>query len=119
MFRKAVKNKFGAVKRKADGYTFDSIAEYKRYIYLRARMDAGEIDSLDIHPIFVITINNRKIGKAIMDFLYYDNSLGHIVVEDVKGVDTSLSRWKRKCVEAQYNLKVEVIKQNNNEKFQG
>ncbi len=103
-------NKYGAKKRKVDGYTFDSIAEYKRYCTLKLLQKAGEISDLEVHPFYIIFIKNRKIGKVILDFRYFDNKTQSVIIEDVKGVDNPLSRWKRKVVEAEFNIKVEVIK---------
>lgn len=104
------KNKYGAKKRKVDGYTFHSIAESKRYLYLKSRLQAGEIESLELQPTYHATVNSIKIGKIILDFRYFDKKLNKVIIEDVKGKDTSLSKWKRKHVEAEFNIKVEVIK---------
>jgi hypothetical protein len=101
-------NKYGAVKVQVDGYTFDSKAEAKRYGELRLLERAGEISHLEVHPSYPITINRIAVCKVILDFSYFTCG-DAAVVEDVKGKDNALSRLKRKLVEAQHGLKVNLI----------
>ncbi len=84
------RNKFNARKVKADGYTFDSGAEYRRYCELKLLLGAGEISELDVYPKFELQPKFKdhtgKTEKAITykaDFGYLEN--GVCVVEDVKG----------------------------------
>jgi hypothetical protein len=104
-------NKYAAVPQIADGYRFDSTREHERYQQLRLLERAGEIRNLHIHPVFPIEwpTNGAKICVVELDFKYIDRN-GAVHHEDVKGVDTALSRVKRKLVEAAYNLTVELIK---------
>jgi len=101
-------HKYGARKVILDGYMFDSKAEVKRYQELKLLWAAGQIWILEIHPTFVIRIKGKQICRVILDFAYC-NPKGR-VIEDVKGMDTPISRLKRKLVEAQYGIKVEVLK---------
>jgi hypothetical protein len=52
------------------------------------------------------------IGHYRGDFAYLKKSGDACVriIEDVKGVDTPLSKWKRKHVQAQYGVTVQVVK---------
>jgi len=101
------RNKYGNKKVQADGYTFDSKAEAKRYSELKLWQVSQAINTLEVHPEFVISIERTRVCKTIMDFAYYRD--GQLVVEDVKGKDNDLSRLKRKLVEAQYGIKVQLI----------
>lgn len=113
-------NKFGAKKVTLDGYLFDSIAESRRYQELKLLQRAGEIESLEVHPRYALmspsttgTIRGalgpqaRLIGHYEADFSYYDTERR---IEDVKGFDTPLSKWKRKHVRAQYGIDVQIVK---------
>lgn len=85
------------------GHVFDSRDEMERYIDLRCREIRGEISSLHIHVRFQILPQRTGWRKKQLktkvkmvpyiietarhyscDFLYIDNTIGAIVVEDVK-----------------------------------
>jgi len=102
----------GKLARTVDGICFDSKAEAKRYGQLKLLLKAGEIRDLETHPRYVLFAEGgaRPVGIYEADFRYDGVSDGRSVVEDVKGVDTPLSRWKRRHVEAQYGVKVQVIR---------
>lgn len=104
-----MRNKYHAKKSRIDGYSFDSQAEARRYGELRLMEKAGEISGLEVHPVYPIEIQGRPVCKVILDFSYKTKD-GDDVHEDVKGVDTALSRLKRKMVEAQYSINVEVVR---------
>lgn len=99
---------------------FDSRAECKRYYELRALERIGDISGLQRQPKLVIYVHfnpisglgnvghHVKVGIYRADFCYMKR--GEEIIEDVKGVDTALSRFKRKCVEAQYGIKIRIIK---------
>lgn len=52
---------------------------------------------------------DTKVGDYRGDFSYLDYKRGRIV-EDVKGMDTPLSKWKQKHVALQYGITVEIVK---------
>lgn len=108
--KKTTRSKYNAKKCEIDGFKFDSLAEGKYYVVLRDRLKKQEIGELQIHPFFTIFIKGDKIGKVVLDFSYYDKKLEKYIYVDVKGVDTAISKWKRKCVEADFGIKVEVVK---------
>ena len=103
MYPRSKKSKYGAKKTVIDGITFDSKKEARRYSELRMMEKAGTIANLQRQVKFTLIPNQREpdtIGKRggkiqgrllerevayIADFVYYDNDLGHEVVEDVKG----------------------------------
>lgn len=116
------RNKYRNKKVKLDGKVFDSIAESKRYIYLKNQETIGNITNLVTQPVFILNDNiqlhrtpkkskNRpdkyfeesidevtlvpsKISnlKYIADFSY-NTSMG-TVVEDVKGMLTPVYKIK-------------------------
>lgn len=102
------RNKFNAKKCERDGYIFDSLKEGREYDNLKTRLLAGEIRDLKIHPAYQIFINDQIVCKVEMDFEYYDNQINSIRYIDVKGLDTPISKLKRKMLEAQLSIRVEL-----------
>ncbi|MDQ3171347.1 MAG: DUF1064 domain-containing protein [Acidobacteriota bacterium] len=96
-----------------EGIAFHSKGEAKRYQELRLLERAGEISNLELQPAFLLCAHPpdgamRTIGKYIADFAYIDKRTKAQVVEDFKGFDTQLARWKRKHMEAEYGITVLV-----------
>lgn len=106
----AKKHKYGAIKVKEDGYTFDSKAEFYRYRELLLLQRAGEIQSLRVHPKYECVVNGILVAKVILDFEYFDVKSKMKVVEDVKGKDTTVSRLKRKLIKAVHDIDVNIVK---------
>lgn len=82
-----------------DGHHFDSRKEARRYEELLLAQKAGEIDLLEVHPRFEIIPGFKIDGKKIKatfyeaDFRYWDNKIGRMVVEDVKGQDRRTGKY--------------------------
>lgn len=95
-------------------HVFDSRAELKRYGELCLFRRLGELDQLCVQPRYPIHVEGEHVGDYVADFSYRDlRAGGGTVVEDVKGgdaTDTQLSRFKRKCVAAQYGITVTVVR---------
>jgi len=103
-------NKFRNKKTEVDGVIFDSKKEAARYCDLKIIERAGEIKNLrlqpryELQPAFVskkITNgleSSKKIRKIeyVADFEYYSEKYKGIVVEDVKGFETSIFKLKEK-----------------------
>ncbi len=97
---------------------FPSKAEAKRYGELMLEQRAGLISALMLQPGFHLHANHVgasldnwgiKIGTYVADFRYVRQD--KIIIEDVKGgADTPLSAWKRKHAEAQYGIKIQIVK---------
>lgn len=102
------RNKYGAIKTVVDGITFDSKGEAGRYAKLKLSEKAGIISYLELQPTYDITINNHKVCKVKLDFRYQQE--GQTIVEDFKGMDTSISKLKRKLVKAVHDVDVVVVK---------
>jgi hypothetical protein len=105
-------NKFGAKRCELDGHKFDSQAERDRYAELKLEERAGEIHGLQVHPVFHLHAHGGgEIGKYEADFAYFRGNAR--VVEDVKScpTKTALYRWKKRHMEAEYNVQIcEVMK---------
>lgn len=104
--------KYNARRVQADGYTFDSAAEYARFRELTMLAVAGEIADLVVHPRFEVlpqfsdyVDGKRRVEKAVFyvaDFSYVENGKPGIVVEDVKGVETPVFKLKAKLFRRQF-----------------
>ena len=104
------RGKYNAMKCIIDGHKFDSKIEGDYYILYRDKQLKGLISNLELHPVYPIIINSKKICKVILDFRVFDEDSGETKVVDIKGLDTAISKLKRKMVEAQHGIIVEVIK---------
>ena len=102
-------HKYKAVPMKLDGYKFDSTVEAQHYAELKLRERAKDISELKVHPRYPIVINNVLVCVVEMDFSYRDKQ-GLPRVEDVKGMDTALSKLKRKLVVASYGVTTSLVK---------
>lgn len=100
------RSKYGNRKVHADGYVFDSGAEYRRYRELLLLQAAGEITALVVHPTYILiepfTYNGtrHKAETYEPDFVYLEN--GRTVAEDVKGQRLALYRLKSKLFMLKY-----------------
>jgi hypothetical protein len=106
------RNKYNAKKVTADGYTFDSMSEHRRYLYLKSRNEAGEFIEFEIHPKFKIAdgytdpiTGKRKLAVYyVADFSYLPKD-GKFTIEDVKGgkaTQTPLFRLKWHLMHLEY-----------------
>lgn len=102
------RNKYRAKPTTIDGITFHSKGEAGRYNELKLLERAGEISGLELQPSYPIVINGQKVCKVVLDFRYTIG--GKVVVEDFKGMDTAISRLKRKLVKACHGVEVVLIK---------
>ena len=113
------RNKYGAKREVVDGIKFASRREARRYRELKILSDAGLITELELQPKFKLGPDeapylirsagypNGRRAVYLADFRYRHE--GELVIEDVKGVDTPLSRLKRAIVEAQYSVVITLI----------
>jgi len=116
------RHKFNAKATVVDGIRFASKKESKRYVDLLWRRDTlKEIDDLELQPKYLLGTDeapvlirsrgypNGRRASYIADFRYKCLITGKTVVEDVKGMDTPVSRLKRAIVEAQYGVRIALI----------
>jgi hypothetical protein len=99
-------NKYGVApsdERTLDGIVFDSKAEMNRYAELVLLKRAGIITNLQLQPKFILKEKGRQRAiYYVADFRYWDTKLSTWVVEDVKGVKTSVYRMKKKLFLEKY-----------------
>lgn len=103
------RSKYGNKKVQADGYTFDSQAEYRHYLELKWRKSVGEICDLKIHPRYKIVVSDQLICTYVADFEYKDQQLKQHII-DVKGVETGIFKLKRKLMRIVNGLEIELVK---------
>ena len=83
------RNKYNARKVVIDGIHFASRAEGNRYLYLKSRLQSGEISDLQCHPRYKllngVTWNGKRYRPAsyTADFQYREGD--KMVCEEVKG----------------------------------
>lgn len=99
------RNKYGAKKMTVDGHTYDSQAEGKRGEILKLMQVAGEISDLRFQVVFPVMINDILVFKYMADSCY-TNKEGEAIIEDVKGVYTTVYKLKKKCVEAYHGITI-------------
>lgn len=99
----------------------DSKAEMIRWGELWQRQKMGFIYDLQAQRRIPLLVGTKKIGTYVADFTYCVYSKGGepedtFVIEDVKAatrkgepLDTAISAWKRKHVEAQTGTPVDVV----------
>lgn len=111
-------HKFGAKRTVLDGEKFDSQLEANRWAELRILERAGEIHNLGRQPAFPLEVldrPHRTLGVYRADFEYCvcphpeRCEWSHRVVEDAKGYDVPLQRWKRRHAELQYGIAVRLV----------
>jgi len=101
-------NKYRAKKTTMHGIKFDSKLEAMHYTYLQSRERTGHILNIELQPKWTIMCKDKKICNVLLDFKFYDALEGKTRYIDSKGVDTPMSKLKRKLLEAQEDIKVEV-----------
>lgn len=90
----------------ADGYSWDSKAEYRRWCELQLLKTAGAISQLIVKPKYVLLKPFTRDGVRyrgityIPDFRYRMD--GKDIVEDVKGTKTAVYKLKKQLLLAQY-----------------
>jgi len=131
MYPRYKKSKYGAKKTVIDGEKFDSIKEGRRYQELLSLQKTGAISDLKRQVKYVLIpaqrepdrvgarggkIQGRLIEREvayIADFVYYDNDLGHEVVEDVKGCKSgnayAIFTLKRKMMLYFYGIRIKEV----------
>jgi hypothetical protein len=98
-----------------DGYTFDSLAEHRRYRELKLLARSGHIRDLTVHRRFPLRVNGVEVGIYESDFTYetreHDPTDHRLVfvVEDVKGVRTREYKIKKRLMKALYEIDVVEI----------
>lgn len=98
------RHKFNAKAVEDDGHRFDSKLEHKFYKQLLIRKSAGEVVFFLRQPVFHLPGGVKY--KADYQVFNADGTCSFV---DVKGVETSEFKIKKKMVEAMYPITVEVV----------
>ena len=130
---RAARSKYSAVKFTVDAITFDSKREATRYGELKLLEKAGHVRALRLQPRYALcalvidqadvrnlntgTTSPRRtpVAEYIADFEYEECPSGgdsvtwHVVVEDVKGMRTTVYKLKKRWFEAQYQITIREI----------
>jgi hypothetical protein len=88
-----------------DGIRFASQREARRYGELLALVKAGLIANVQVQPAYVVSLNGIVCCTYKADYRYQTPD-GAWVVEDVKGIRTSVYKLKKRLVEAQYGIRI-------------
>lgn len=107
---KPKRNKFNARKTEVDGITFDSALEARYYRNLKLMEKAGVVYGVERQVEYAIEINGKRCCKYLADFRFYDKEQDRVRVIDCKGMDTPVSKLKRRLVAAAHGVEVEVVK---------
>jgi len=97
--------KYNASPTVVDGIRFDSKREAKYYSQLKLRQAAGEV----LFFLRQVPLHLPGGTKLVVDFLeFHADGSAHFV--DVKGMETDVFKLKKREVEAQYPIEVEIVK---------
>lgn len=111
-------HKYRAKATVVDGIRFASKKEAGRYSELKLLAIGGQIGKITLQPGYKLGTDdapvlmrsarypNGRRASYFADFKYWDNVNQVEIVEDVKGMDTPLSKLKRAVVEAQYGIRI-------------
>ena len=99
-------SKYNSIKTEVDGIVFASKKEAHRYWELQQLVKDGQIRDLQMQVKYSIDINGKHICNYYADFVYVDCRTETQVVEDTKGVRTTVFRLKAKLMKACHNIDI-------------
>lgn len=108
------KRKYANQPTTVDGIDFDSKAEARYYLVLKARLQAGEIKNLqrqvvfELAPAVVIGGRKRPALRYVADFTWEEG--GKTVVADVKGAVPDAYRIKRHLMKSVHGIDILEIR---------
>ena len=110
-------NKYKATRIETTVGKFDSALEYKRWVYLKALEQNGEIKNLVRQVPYTLIPSQYKNGKVlyreckyVSDFEYVVVATDEHIVEDVKGIILPIFRLKQKMMFYFFGVQVKVVK---------
>jgi hypothetical protein len=98
-------NKFNAAATTVDNKKFDSKLEAAYYTHLKTLKRIGDVEYF-LMQVPIVLLGGKKY---VCDFLVFYTD-GRIEYVDVKGRETELFKLKKSIVEAQYPIKIKVLK---------
>ena len=114
-----------------DGVTFDSKGEFLRWNFLKLMEQAGEISNLRYHVkyelipaitedvVVHLKTKDKVVTKTVQTARYYEadfvytNKNGEDVVEDFKGQETELFKFKAALFRYMYGKSIKIVKLTN------
>lgn len=114
-----------------DGVTFDSKGEFLRWNFLKMMERAGEISNLRYHVkyelipaitedvVVHLKTKDKIVTKTVQTARYYEadfvytNKNGEEVVEDFKGQETELFKFKAALFRYKYGKNIKIVKLTN------
>lgn len=102
-----MRSKFNNRQVHADGLTFDSLAEHRRWCELKLLQQGGAIAGLTVHDRWPLYVKGVLVCHYESDFCYAENN--KLVVEDVKGALTELYKLKKKMMRACWGIRIVEI----------
>ena len=119
-----------------DGVRYDSKSEFRRWCFLKMLQQAGEISNLRYHVKYELVpivekdvvvhlkTKDKVVTKTIQqpryyeaDFVYVVNKTGEEVVEDFKGQETELFKFKAALFFYKYRKAIRIVKQINEDVY--
>ena len=113
IFRALRRNKYAARPlRCLQGLMHQSTAEARRCDELHLMEKGGLVSEIQAHPQerFRLDVNGVHVCDYLADFVYFDNERKQRVVEDVKGFQTEVSKFKLRLMEAVHGVSVELVR---------
>lgn len=108
---KPKRNKYGAKRTVVDGILFDSKAEASYYSMLKMREKGGDVSAVELQrPFSLLGPKGELICTYKADFCFWDHKADKFRVVDVKGVETSVFKLKRKMMKILLGIEVETTK---------
>ena len=108
---KPKRSKYGSKRTMVDGVLFDSKAEGAYYSMLKMREKAGEVSAVELQrPFPILGPKGELICTYKADFCFWDHKADRFRVVDVKGVETSVFKLKRKMMRILLGIEVETTK---------
>jgi len=100
------KSKYNNKKCVVDEIEFDSIKEANRYKELKILRKIGAIAFLELQVPFELNDGGTHSLKYIADFVYTDSVTGQKVVEDCKGMRTSIYKKKKRLMKKVHGIEI-------------
>lgn len=129
------KSKYGNKPITVDGVRFDGLNEHRRWCFLQMMEKAGEISNLRYHVKFELIpqitkeeivhlkTKDKVVTKVVQSARYYEadfvyiNKKGEEIVEDFKGQETDLFKFKAALFFYIYKKPITIVKQINQVTF--
>lgn len=87
---------------------FDSVKEAKRFMQLSHWQHIGAISNLELQVPYELNTGGTHSLKYVADFVYTDNVINEVIVEDTKGMVTTLFKKKKRLMKKLYNIDVKI-----------